>query len=76
MRSVAPSERDTANETMEKRLRAAADQFRANSRLKSGQYSTPALGLLFLRFVQMNFVTGDISAQISYSGCFVARDRA
>jgi hypothetical protein len=40
MRWVAPSEKDTANETLEKRLWAAADQFRANSGLKAGQYST------------------------------------
>ncbi len=47
MRWVAPSEKDTANETLEKRLWAAADQFRANSGLKAGQYSTPVLGLHF-----------------------------
>ena len=35
MRWVAPSEKDTANETLEKRLWAAADQFRANSGLKA-----------------------------------------
>jgi hypothetical protein len=43
MRWVAPTEKDTANETLEKRLWAAADQFRANSGLKAGQYSTPVL---------------------------------
>ncbi len=31
MRWVAPTEKDTANQTLEKRLWAAADQFRANS---------------------------------------------
>lgn len=76
MRWVAPAEKDTANETMEKRLWAAADQFRANSGLKAGQYSTAPLGLIFLRFVQMNFATGGINAQISYGDCFVARDCA
>ena len=50
MRWVAPTEKDTANETLEKRLWDAADQFRANSGLKAGQYSTPVLGLIFLRF--------------------------
>jgi type I restriction enzyme M protein len=34
MQWIAPSEKDTANETLEKRLWAAADQFRANSGLK------------------------------------------
>src|SRR6266571_3696928 len=49
MRWVAPTEKDTANQTLEKRLWDAADQFRANSGLKAGQYSTPVLGLIFLR---------------------------
>ena len=49
MRWVAPTEKDTANQTLEKRLWAAADQFRANSGLKAGQYSTPVLGLIFLQ---------------------------
>ncbi len=55
MRWVAPTEKDTANETLEKRLWAAADQFRANSGLKAGQYSTPVLGLIFLRFAEVRF---------------------
>src|SRR5258706_10413012 len=55
MRWVAPTEKDTANQTLEKRLWAAADQFRANSGLKAGQYSTPVLGLIFLRFSEARF---------------------
>ena len=55
MRWVAPSEKDTANQTLEKRLWEAADQFRANSGLKAGQYSTPVLGLIFLRFAEARF---------------------
>ena len=55
MRSVASSEKDTANQTLEKRLWAAADQFRANSGLKAGRYSTPVLGLIFLRFAEARF---------------------
>jgi type I restriction enzyme M protein len=35
MQWIAPPEKDTANEALEKRLWAAADQFRANSGLKS-----------------------------------------
>jgi type I restriction enzyme M protein len=31
-------------------LWAAADQLRANSGLKSSEYATPILGLIFLRF--------------------------
>jgi hypothetical protein len=49
MRWVAPTERDAANETLEKRLWAAADQLRANSGLTSAQYSTPVLGLVSCR---------------------------
>ena len=52
MRWVAPTEKDTANETLEKRLWAAADQFRTNSGLKAGQYSTPVLRLIFRRYVE------------------------
>jgi type I restriction enzyme M protein len=36
---IAPSENDSAAGTLEKRLWDAADQFRANSGLKAGQYS-------------------------------------
>ena len=55
MRWVAPSEKDTATETLEKRLWDAADQFRANSGLKSQEYSAPVLGLIFLRFAEVRF---------------------
>jgi type I restriction enzyme M protein len=44
-----------ATETLEKRLWAAADQFRANSGLKSQEYSAPVLGLIFLRFAEVRF---------------------
>ena len=52
---VAPSEKDTANAALEKRLWDAADQFRANSGLKSQEYSAPVLGLIFLRFAEVRF---------------------
>src|SRR6266508_1676332 len=55
MRWVAPTEKDTANQTLEKRLWDAADQFRANSGLKAGEYSGPVLGLIFLRFAEARF---------------------
>jgi type I restriction enzyme M protein len=55
MRWVAPTEKDEANHALEKRLWDAADQFRANSGLKAGQYSTPVLGLIFLRFAEARF---------------------
>jgi type I restriction enzyme M protein len=55
MRWVAPSEKDIATATLEKRLWDAADQFRANSGLKSQEYSAPVLGLIFLRFAEVRF---------------------
>jgi hypothetical protein len=42
---IAPSEKDTATNSLEKRLFDAADQFRANSGLKPQEYSSPILGL-------------------------------
>jgi len=53
MRWIAPSEKDTAAGTLEKRLWEAADQFRANSGLKAQEYSAPVLGLIFLRFAEV-----------------------
>lgn len=56
MRWVAPSEKDAATDTLEKRLWDAADQLRTNSGLTSAQYSMPVLGLIFLRFAEIRFV--------------------
>jgi hypothetical protein len=39
MHWIAPSEKDNNNAALEKRLWDAADQFRANSGLKSQEYS-------------------------------------
>ena len=55
MQWVAPSEKDSATDTLEKRLWDAADQFRANSGLSTAQYSQPVLGLIFLRFAEVRF---------------------
>jgi len=52
---IAPSEKDTTTDTLEKRLWDAADQFRANSGLKAQEYSGPILGLIFLRFAEVRF---------------------
>ncbi len=40
---------------LESRLWAVADELRANSKLKSSEYSTPVLGLIFLRFAEHRF---------------------
>lgn len=55
MKWIAPAKKDGDNETLEKRLWAAADQLRANSGLTSQQYSQPVLGLIFLRFAEARF---------------------
>lgn len=55
MHWIAPSEKDAATASLEKRLWDAADQFRANSGLKAQEYSGPILGLIFLRFAEVRF---------------------
>lgn len=55
MQWIAPSEKDAANNELEKRLWQAADQLRANSGLTAQQYSGPVLGLIFLRFAEVRF---------------------
>ena len=55
MHWIAPSEKNDANGTLENRLWESADQFRANSGLKSQEYSAPVLGLIFLRFAEVRF---------------------
>ena len=55
MQWIAPSQKDDATATLEKRLWEAADQFRANSGLKAQEYSAPVLGLIFLRFAEVRF---------------------
>jgi len=53
---IAPSEKDAATTSLEKRLWDAADQFRANSGLKAQDYSGPILGLIFLCFAEVRFI--------------------
>jgi len=43
------------NNQIEKRLWDAADELRANSKLKSSEYSIPVLGLIFLRYADQKF---------------------
>jgi len=40
---------------IEKHLWDAADELRANSKLKSSEYSIPVLGLIFLRYADHKF---------------------
>ncbi len=49
-----------ANHTgLEKRLWQAADELRANSRLKASEYSVPVLGLIFLRYADHRFTQAE-----------------
>lgn len=41
--------------TLEEQLWSVADKLRADSGLKASQYSTPVLGLIFLRFVSIKY---------------------
>ena len=45
----------TNNNKWEKRLWDAADELRANSKLRASDYSQPVLGLIFLRFADHRF---------------------
>ena len=47
------------NTEIEKRLWDAADELRANSKLKSNEYSIPVLGLIFLRYADIQFSKAD-----------------
>ena len=44
---------------IEKRLWDAADELRANSKLKSSEYSVPVLGLIFLRYADHRFTAAE-----------------
>ena len=71
MQWIAPSEKDKATTTLEKRLWDAADQFRANSGLKPQEYSGPILGLIFLRFAEVRFAV--LRAKLEAAGSSARR---
>jgi type I restriction enzyme M protein len=49
----------SSNNEFEKRLWATADELRANSGLKASEYSTPVLGLIFLRYADYKFTEAE-----------------
>jgi type I restriction enzyme M protein len=58
-----------ANHTeLEKRLWGAADELRANSKLKSSEYSVPVLGLIFLRYADHKFTQAKAKLTTQGSG--------
>jgi type I restriction enzyme M protein len=52
----------------EDRLWAAADELRANSKLKSSEYSTPVLGLIFLKYADSRFAAAQEEIEGKSSG--------
>jgi len=57
MQLTAPLEQDAAITSLEKCLRDSADQFWDDSSLKAQEYSSPILGMTFLRFAEVRFAT-------------------
>jgi type I restriction enzyme M protein len=53
---------------LEKRLWGAADELRANSKLKSSEYSVPVLGLIFLRYADHKFALAEKALSQGGSG--------
>ena len=51
----------TNTQELERRLWEAADELRANSKLKSSEYAMPVLGLIFLRLAG-----GQFAAQVAH----------
>ena len=56
------------NNDIEKKLWDIADQLRANSRLKSSEYSVPVLGLIFLRYADHKFTHAEQEIKKQASG--------
>ncbi|CCF83430.1 type I restriction-modification system subunit M [Nitrolancea hollandica] len=58
-----------ANTTeIEKRLWSAADELRANSKLKASEYSVPVLGLIFLRYADSKFAAVEQELAVPTTG--------
>lgn len=53
---------------LQTRLWEAADQLRANSGLKASEYSTPVLGLIFLRYADLRFAAAQQELEGKGSG--------
>jgi type I restriction enzyme M protein len=53
---------------IEKRLWAAADELRANSKLKSSEYSVPVLGLIFLWYADHKFTHAEAKLAAKLTG--------
>lgn len=56
------------NNEIEKKLWDAADELRANSKLKSSEFSVPVLGLIFLRYADFKFTTAEDKLKSKVTG--------
>lgn len=54
---------------IEKRLWATADQLWANTGLKPSEFSTPVLGLIFLRYAEKQFA--EVEERVRHGGCLM-----
>jgi type I restriction enzyme M protein len=52
---------------LEKKLWSAADELRANSELKSSEYSIPVLGLIFLKYADVKFAQAQVETHCNAS---------
>ncbi|MDZ4688649.1 MAG: class I SAM-dependent DNA methyltransferase [Planctomycetaceae bacterium] len=52
---------------IERRLWASADELRANSNLKSSEYSVPVLGLIFLRYADHRFTQAEKELAVMFA---------
>lgn len=59
---------DSMSADIEKRLWQVADELRANSKLRSSEYSTPVLGLIFLRYASEKFGQAEKDLEKKKSG--------
>ena len=51
----------------EKKLWPAVDELRANSELKSSEYSVPVLGLIFLKYADVKFAQAQVETHCNAS---------
>lgn len=59
---------------VEARLWKVADSLRANSGLKASEYSTPVLGLIFLKYADQRFREAQTRLESAYPGMELTRD--
>ena len=66
----------TIQNSIENRLWMMADELRANSRLRASEYSTPVLGLIFLRYADDKFTQAEKEEEIRETEATGRRQRS